>query len=478
MKTGKLFELLKSLSPGELTGLGKAVHSPLLNGSKQVITLYNVLKNNGYFSFDVSKETYERLYKKTFPGEPYNYFKLHRLLGQLRQVAEDYLLYQVQKNNKPKRQKDLLLLYKNRNLKSFFDLAAKQLSKALEASPHRDIEHYEEQLFLNSVMYFNPMKDKYDFKDTTLDNLTDALDRYFALAKMRYGLSIKNRERILRKPGIWRFTEALEKETGFMEDSVLFQLYQQAFLLMNEEEGFSFEAYETLLFENIDKIRNDAKILFVNGLNYATQQLNRGIEGYSKKAFNWYRFGVENGLLIENNKMNEELFGNIIISGCREKEFKWVNEFMESHFSYLDVSIREEVLAYHLGLWHFYQKEFDAVLDVYFNYRFSKAYIPKTRLINVRALFELFLLDNGYFEVLDANIKAYKTYITRDKKFATSKLIPHFNLLKAIEKIAKLIYENKSPKELASAMHKISNNPHKIIGKSWLIERMKEYKKA
>lgn len=472
MKGGKIFELLKTFSKKEFKDLKNAVNSPLFTSNERVYQLYEVLKSQ-HPHFDLTEKNLQKIFKSLFPNEPYNYFKLHRLFGELRQLTEDYLIYKEQQRNALDRQKKLLLIYHNRNLPNFFEATAKQLDKSLNSTPFRDLEHYANQIFLHQTRYFNPLNDKYDLKDESLDRLVDALDSYFLLAKMRFGISVKNRERILAKPGIWRFEEALIQETkkGFMTNSVVAQLYRAAFLMFETSEAFSFEDYEAILFKHIDELRYDAKVLFLSGLNYVIQQLNRGNAPFNTKAFNWYRLGIEKKLLFENGKLDEVAFGNIVISACKEKEFGWAKSFIENQAKYLRLNNIEEVRAYHIGLLHFYQKEYDAVLSVFFNYQFSKAYIPKTRYITINALFELFLKDRDYFDVLNANIKAYESFITRNKKYTSSKLLPHLNSIVLIRKMAKMIWDNKESQKIYDLILKEISSSKNMIGKKWFSEK-------
>lgn len=475
MKNGKLFILLKALKPEEWKGLRKMVDSPIYNTNKTLITLFNQLRSQRG-DFDSSQKGKEQLFKRIWPGKSFDNYKIHRLFTQMTQVVEEYFLLLEQRGNELERKKRLLNIYGKRNLISFFERAAKDLKTELDVFPFRDLEYYQDQIMLNEAIYFHPLNDKYDLKDGSLDRLINSLDYYFILAKMRYGLSLKNRERILAKPGKWRFMENLQKEERleFIKEMPLYQLYQKAFALLGEDGIAHFKTYELQLFENITILGKDRKILFFSGLNFINRQVNKGLSTFSDKALEWYQFGLHNGLLIENEKMNEVTFGNIVVFGCRQKRFDWTKDFINSYQHLLDASQRMDIVTYHLGLWHFYQQDFENAFSVLLNYTFIPAYFLKSRLTAIRALFEKFIVDNDYYELLVHQINAFEMAMRRRTAFSKSAKEPIMNCLFFIKTFTNLIWNNKLSDERINTYLDQLEESKKIATRHWLIAKLKQ----
>lgn len=336
MKGGKLFALLSSLSPEEWKGFKKMLQSPIYNTNDRLLLLYQALKTK-YPHFDNSLKEKERLFQKAYPGESFNNYKIHRLFTLMTQVLEAYLLLLADRDNERARQQRLLNIYRQRNLPAFFEQEARRLNKVLAHSPVHDMEYHLAQIQLNDALYFHPRHDKYALEDQYLDRLMDSLDHYFVLAKMRYGVSLKSRERIVAKSALWRFMPAvqIEVDKGLMQGDVLFELYHLAFQLLEDTTDINFSDYEKLLFTHIEHFRQDARILFVSGLNYINRQVNKGVTTFSPTALRWYRFGLEVGLLLDNGQLTEVTFGNVVVYGCRERDFAWTRQFMEDYQAYL-----------------------------------------------------------------------------------------------------------------------------------------------
>lgn len=475
MKGGKLFQLLKSLSPAEFKGLKKMVVSPIYNTNPTLGVLLGLLQPQ-YPDFDSSPRGKEKLFKRIWQDTSYDAYKLHRLFTQMTQLVEAYLLLLDQRQNDFDRKKRLMRIYGKRNLLSFFKKEAKNLREELDIFPFRDLEYYQDQIEVNESIYFHPLNDKYDLKDESLDRLIDSLDFYFVLAKMRYGISLKSRERILTKPGNWRFMEALNttEDLGFIKESVLYKLYQQAFLLLEEGGLKNFATFENLLFENITLLGKDRKVLFFTGLNFINRQVNKGIAQYSHKALEWYQFGLHNGLLTEDGKMNEVTFGNIVVFGCREGAFEWTKNFMNAYQHLLKNALRADVVRYHLGLWHFYQKDFEAAFSTLLNYTFIPAYFLKSRLTAIRAVFEQFLKNKAYYDLLIHQIYAFEMAMKRSKAFSKAAKDPVLNCLIIIRSLAKSIWNHKANHTLFEKYLDEINTNKKIATRQWLIAKLKQ----
>ncbi len=473
MKGGKLFILLQSLSREEFKGFRKVLQSPIYNTNERLLCLYEQLLRP-YPDFDASEKAKKKLFEKIWPKEKFDAYKMHRLFSQMSQLVEAYLVLLELRNNKVEQKKALIRALGQRNLLPLFEQEGTLFQKTLMASPHRDLEHYEQQIFIHNIQYFHPLKDKYDWKDPSLDHLMDSLDRYFLLAKMRYGLSLKNRERILAKPGEWRLQQALEEGRKFMSDSLLFQLYQLAFQILETEDQMLIEAYEQLLFDHKDQLGVDHKILFFTGLNCINRLVNKGQRNFSEKALHWYRFGLDNDLLIENGQLNEVTYGNIVIFGCREKEFAWTESFIESYAHLIEESHREDVVTYHRGLWHFYQQDFEAAFSILLHYTFIPAYFLKSRLTAIRAVFEHFINQPAYYDLLIHQILAFEMAIKRGKAFSNSAKEPVLHFLRLLKALSKKIWNHQmGPQQRERLLQKLTDTP-KVTARHWLEEKIKQ----
>ena len=177
MKGVKLFLILEGLTSLEIKELKKAVLSPLYNTNSRLVHLLNALrKYHPYFSHTAAFK--EKIFKKTFPAEPYDDQKLRRIFSQLREVTEQFLIFQQINQDKFKKEQILAAAYKERNLFDFYQIKTEQLIEQIEASPCLDVDLLKQRAFLAKEQY---LLHKADFQKSNdyLVEFIEYLNRYF-----------------------------------------------------------------------------------------------------------------------------------------------------------------------------------------------------------------------------------------------------------------------------------------------------------
>ena len=476
MKNSKLVKLIKTLSPDEFRRFHRYLKSPFFTTNKNLLSLYEYFRkyHPEYESPKLKKET---VFKKIFPGLPFNYAKFAALTQSMTRLLEDYLLWIKIQESPIQRQQQLLEVFNERNLFEFYERGHVRRLEKLQELPFRDMEFYQHKIQLHADYYFHPLNNKYDLEDLSLESLSDNLDIYFILGKYRTATALKNRERILSKKYPVRFLEALstEREKGWLHGHYLVKLYEQLFQLMEKQLHATFFDYKKLLFSHYSDIRQaDKELLFYSGLNYAIGQINQGVEQFYKEALEWYKLAISSRLIIERGKINEAVFSNIVLLGCREKEFVWTNHFIKNYGKYLNKSTRQDSILFSESLLLFHQKKFQESMFKLASHSFSKDVQPKVRLTVIRNNFEQFLTNNQYYEMLQSNIEAFEKYIIRDKYFSPAKIESHVHCIRIIKKLSDKILERPKKKVLAAWLEAEIEKRKKVVVKDWLREKVEE----
>ena len=401
MQNRKLVKILKTLTQDEFRGLNRWLKSPFFNTNTHLIILYEYLRH--YFpEFDSGKLNKEKVFAKLFPQLDFNKDKFAALLKRLTRLTEDYLIWLESEKEEFDRRKRLLKVYANRNLFDLYERARFRFLEDLEKLPYRDLEYYQTQIELHADFYFHPLNNKYDLEDDSLGKLMENLDAYFVLSKLSFTNEMKSHERILKKKYDVHFLKGIEENQNIYQHNIPIKLYTLLIKLFEENSTSDFEELETIFFMNIDQLSSkDRQRIYLYGLNYASRQLNTGKSIFSKKAFEWYRFGLQDDLLIQNGKVSEISFGNIVICGCREKEFEWTEDFLITYQGQLHAKRKEDVVQYNRGLIYFYKGEFEKAFNILTSYDFEYSFQLKVRLTTLRVLFEQFLMDSTYLRTIE-----------------------------------------------------------------------------
>ncbi len=468
----KLIKLLKALSPEEFRRMRKIFQSPIYTSNPDHLKCYDALRRY-YPKFKPSLLKKEAFFDKIWEGESFDDWKLRNLFRELTRLTEDYLLLLEQVDPK-ERQKKLTVAYGKRNLYDFFEKGTKSLLAELEASPYRDKNYYLQKALLNEAWYAHPLKDRYDEKDTSFEDGMDSLDQYFIHAKMQYGIVLKSMQRILNKPYEFRFMELLEKQEreGAMKENSVLQLFWWSLNLESTLQTIDFERYEELLFESFAQLRKeDQKVLFFHGLNYIIHQANRGDHKFKLIAFEWHKKGITYQLIFDGQSIDAIHYSNSITYACKVKAFTWAFNFMQDYQQYLEAENRTFILNYNLAKWHYYQKEFEQILPLLIEYRMPIAYELTYRNLMIRTIFELFLKDNTYFDLLNQKLLSFEKYLEKRKNFSLQKKAPHRNQLKIIHKLTGLLMKNEEKIYIKKWLLGELNQSTPISGRDWLMEK-------
>lgn len=477
MKGKKLIELLQTMDEEEFRHLRKALKSPLWNTDFNIEKLYAHLKKF-YPHFQAASLSDEKIFAAVY-GSAFDDYKLRRLLSSFYSIVLKYLTF-LELNQRPKLAQRLKLkMLERRNIYSQFEKETQERIKALKEMPYRDVEYYSEMLELNYDYYFHPLTQKHTLSDEMLNNLSDYIDRYFALMKLRIGSELKNREKLFSESYEIGLMKELDQilQQGFIEETPIFKLYYYLIQLYKPESNYeSFLQLEQTFFSSLSLIRRDDSLLvFQQLLNYVIQQINSGEAQFYSSLLQMYQVGLEKGFLIDKARMSEATFSNIVLVGCHEKAFDWTQQFIVGFVSYLDESVRQDTYTHSLVLLHYYWKEYDQAWKILNEYKFSETFQLRTRMIMIRMLFEQFMADSSYFEVLIAQLQAFEKYLSRNNLLSKSKKEVHRHLIVLLKKLAFAIEKGDKPSKLKAIMQAAMDPNQPMVLKNWVDEVLKKW---
>lgn len=437
----KIFSLFSSLSKEELKLLRKAVGSPLFNTNEQLPLLFELLRRQ-HPHFEDSIAARRKLFKKLWPKKPFSEPKLLQLLSNLTKVIEQLLLYLDQEKQPLKKQQRLATIYSQRQLNVLSKNEIATLNLKLTENPQQSISYHQKKFEVLSQQYFHPLHDKYIQGDETLNLAHHHLDIYYALNKLRLTIASKSKNQLIQEAVNYMPLQGLEvfKDKAGQPDHLLLGLYIQSLALFEATTDFDFEKYAGYLFQNLPNLEiEDQQFLYTTGLNYVIKQKNKGTTGFQQTLFNWFKYGIETRLLIINEVIIEPVFANIVIIGCQERAFEWVEQFIEHYKQYLPKKELDNAIAYYQSLVSYAQGDWDKTLECFFKDGHKTVFKPRARIIINKALFEKFVVDNSYWEVLMASLASFERYLNRNNYFTPERLSTYKKFIKTTKQLAKRI---------------------------------------
>lgn len=477
----KLVKILQTLDPAAFRHLGNAVASPYFTSSPLLLKLYALLKKE-YPEFNTEKLTKENIFKTLYPGKPFNDGALRVLVREFTKVTEDFVLFEALRNNEYARQQALVQWYGTNNLYTEFEKGSAALLADLDQTPFRDVEHFSAAATLQTSYFFHPFTQKHTLDDGTLMQLMANVDQHYILLKLRLASEMKNRERILsRKYDLLLMDEILTTgETGPIQANHTYQLYRLLLSLYGEgQNDDTFFQLKSLFIKVIDRIRFfDRSMIITQLINYAIQQLNRGITAFNKEVFDLYRLALVQNLVLVNGKIEAHVLQNIVLSGCKEDELEWTEQFIHNFAPLLEKSIAEDCKTMSLALVNYHKKDYDKAITLITNHHFFDVLLQlSTRVILIKVWFEKFLQHPQHFEHLLFQLDANEKFVRRNNVISTLKKEENLHFLQATRQLAHFILEKKPASEVRSRLEKYTDNSLRVVSRDWLRQKTHDYER-
>ncbi|MEO1257592.1 MAG: hypothetical protein AAFZ15_02310 [Bacteroidota bacterium] len=470
----KTIKLLQSLQKEELHRLGRFVRSPFFNYSRPLVLLFDYLRRC-HPDFPEKKLDKKRIWDKVYPGQPFSDNKYWRLCTNFTKLAEKFLVA-LQLEREPNEEKKILIrALGNRNIYDLFEKETLRYLHDRSTEPFRDTEYYMDKTRLHFDYFFHPITNKHTLDDGTLLELMRSIDKQFALAKLRIGSELKNRESILSKKYQADFLEELfdKRFRELLSDNKSFRLFELLFNLYAEKENtghfLRLKKEVTAAARELRKI--DRSLFMTQLINYAIWQINLGNYRFTKDALDLYKISLEIDMIVEKGKIEEAVFGNIVTLGCHANEHQWVEWFIGEYSPYLGESVRAGTVVYSRAFVSYSRGDFDNTILLLMQHRFSSYHQVRTRLLAVRAIFENFLSENRHYEFLISQIEAFEKFLRRDDLQEKRKKNVYADFLKILKKIADHQLGAKKKKSHEQLLLEIQAKKNLTL-KNWLLEKM------
>jgi hypothetical protein len=474
MHNSKILRLLGNLDEKEFRLLSKFLRSPFFNYSSAITDLYDYLRKY-HPEFEHAALDRKKIYRKLFKGQGYDDKKMRNLLHEFGSRVEDFLIQLQLRKDEHGRKKLLMEAYADRNLYEAFEQKYESLLKSVQARPYRDLNTYLEILNLSRTYYFHPLTDKLKKGDGVLNTISDNLDHFYKAAK----LLMVNEQMGIR--GLVKKPEADTHPIHFLEDLYLgaeeepiVRLYYLIYQLNRTQEEACFREARQLFLGFFEQLGFDDQQLIIHQLiNYAARLANLGHTDYYRIGFELFRQAIEHELLFSNGRITENAFTNIVVFGIKAGEMGWVEWFIPKYQHYLDEEHRENASLLGLSFLYYSQKRWTAVDELIGNHQFSSVFYQlRTRSILLRALYELFLQDDSYYELITARIEAFEKYLRRHPVLSEVKKDSYLYFMRMLRKLIKWKMEKPNAVSVRNKLRKEIREAESLLHREWFLDQI------
>ena len=474
MQNSQLIHILSSLSKKETRELRKWLVSPIHNQRSDVVQLYEYLTSSNRLEDDKSLEK-ERIFRKLYPKDTYDDAKIRQAIYFLQESIESYFTFKKASEDEILSKLYLAQNYRERKLLKLHDKVMKEIQYKTETFPLLNDETLEQRYIIEKEKSLQ-LSEKSRAVALNYQEMSDLAEMAFIAKKLKLACLMLSHQKIYKKDYDFGMLDPLLAylkgkesifETPFIK--VYYHIYN-LFRFPQEEEHF-FEVKKDL--HNYDYAFNNAEKsdLYLIAINYCIGRMNIGGKSFVREAFELYKKGLENNILLESGFLSPLNFRNIVTAGTTLKEFDWVSSFIEEYQQYLGPEYRDNFVKFALTRLYFEQGDYDRAQDLLIQFDIDDI------LINLTAKTMLIRLyyEKDEFLALESLLDSMRAYINRKKMLAYHKM-SFKELISASKRLIKIQFNDR--KKIEVLQNQINNS--RILPshmKEWFMEQLKKLRR-
>lgn len=476
MHNTKIIKLLKSLDQYEITQFKDFVNSPSFNKNKNVTKLFDELKKS-YPKFNAEDIGEEIVFKKVFPKEKYNYFKLKNTASDLFALSKEFLSYTAFKKNNKVKEQLLLAELRTRDLDNIFEQTLKAAVKQNEASEVRDENYFYHKLLLTEELssYYAPKEpDEHPYF------LQERLDLFIRFALIRivkfYNVMLheETQHNFKYDPGLFDEIMKYINNNNFEHIPTL-MVYNNIILLETKLDDKYFFELKSLAEKHRDQLSLvDRYMIFLHMSGYCAYNFN--INSRTDLLAEHFK------LINEKNAFWVNEFGKILYPdfinevkiSVRVNNFEWAENYIEINKHKLE-SEKESTLNFCYGMIQYKKGNPAGALDF-----LTKTYFPIFILkLQVKILQLQIYFETEYFDQAISMIDSFRHYLKRETTIKEDFKVSFYEFLRITNDLIKLKTDHANDRyfqieKLKAEIKNVKNNQFGV--KIWLNEKIKDCK--
>lgn len=470
MENSYLVVILKTLTKKEVRELRKWLHSPFHNQREDVIGLFEYLFTGAHLENDKFLQK-ERVFSKIFPNESYDDGKLRQTIHFLLKTVEEFLIYQELREDEVRSRMSLASVYRKRKLEKAFHKTMRGVEQIQEQNPYRDEQFLRNEYLLQRERYSFFAEWKRNVK-MNLQEVSDALDMTYCADKLRQSCLMLAHQRVYKTEyDIGLIEQVLNhvESKGFLNFPTIAVYYHGYKLFTNahDEENF-FHLKAATQKHGAHFTSSELRDIFLMAINYCVAKINAGVEKFIREAFDLYKQGFEEEVLIENKTISRWTFNNVVAMGLKLGEFNWVRAFIYDYQNYLHPQFREDIVNYCMAKLHYEKKEYQEAMPLLARMDSDDVLITilaKTTLLQI-------YYEETEFDALESLLDSLRTYLTRKKMLSYHK--ENFsNFIKYTRKLVRINPFEKSERQ--KLFQEITQaNPMTTNDRNWLLAKLQD----
>jgi len=468
-------QLFKSLTESEIRQLGNFLNNTYRKAGA-VYSLYKHLRSC-YPKFIETKLDRNYIEQRLYKNNSNPKHTLFEATSDLKKQLVDFITIQELRKNEVHQNFLLLEALKSRKLDRLFFKESERIQKEWDDDSVPGIEHFHNQYKLKLLIFSHPNFDNLKIK-LTFENSIDLLEQYYYISKMYYILcyNINYSKESITKYSIQKLVNDY-KLTSFPKKLKTKFLFD--FLIAFQSNKIeSFRIVKSTFFKVHDNFTQSEKhdIFTILKILYFSKRNETNVV---KDLFEMTKFSLKENLILEDGIMTSQSFINFIFIAKRNKETKWIENFIKKYKAFLSEKEKEEIVLFAEAILQFEKKEFGNSLKKLSELRpNSVVNRARTNCLKLQCFYEL-RNEKSFYHL----VKSSQKYLLDHKNdfnnqqdfFMFDNFIKNTKKLFGIYSDSKL-YGNTVKDRIKQMLEKLYKIKHATYSE-WLIDKLNEIQK-
>ena len=463
----------------ELKDFRKWLASPWVNNSNTLIELYDAL-TEFHPEFPSSVLTKQNLFQKIYPDKPYHDKLLRNLMGELAKRLDSYFTHTFLRNN-PEAQKELLMeaYFQRNHTVPAIKVAQKELELCLNKSVKGADDYLRAFNLEKRILQHPSMRTKVLTNKNLLRKLEGNLDVFYAIQKMKIVADQKDRHKFVSEEEQYSrqnldFLNKLVHDT----ENPLISIYQ---ILQTDEldPHQKFKLAKKQFYDSFDLlVEEDQKLILARLQNILINLYSRGYQDVVVDIFELSSFSIRTRLLVDNGKITDRTFINVVTSGNQSGAFQYVRTFIDTYYNKVDPKLSQDVKNWADAHYLYHRGKYGECINQVSSSNISNpTFSDKARTLELLAYFELLLSDDTYHKILSNKLRAFRRKLYRDKVLPKSRRDSYLGFISNLKKLADLAVRLKHDQNDDGEITKLEVNigsQGNLLLKFWLINHLRK----
>ena len=473
MKNTILFSILERLTESELEAWLRFVASDYHCSNSKVHSLSQLIANYQP-RWDHPKLEKQAAWKQLFPGKTYREASMNNYVSDLLQLTYQFLAHQQLQQQSDLQYELQIQQLLDRNLtkpaerlyKKWLKLSSD--AKGAEALRIRQVQaRYQDTfgLLASRRKHINALQDQSSY-----------LDQYYALQQLINYCGMLSRQSIVQGHYELSYLEEIlrryrNNEQGLQEVPAIGIYVALVQLLHEDSSEEDFRALQERLHRDADTLpESEQKTVYNFLLNYCIRQINRGQPHYYQAVFSIYQDLLSTGLLLQDGRLTQWTYTNIITAASRLKAWDWTEAFINDYRDLLPAKDRYNAFHYNISALRYERGQYDEALQGLHQVEFTDAFYQlAAKTIQLKIYYR-----QEEVEAFQALVFASKQFVMRNRQLSAAKKQAYQNFLKLIRRLFDLRTQQpywntaKWEQRYAQLQERLTNQNYSANNKDWL----------